>query len=103
MDKEYAIDQIIEQTKQRRMELLQQYEAELQNYPRGSLVIRVVNGRKYCYFRYRDGKRVITKYAGTEAKHEELVRLIEQRDRTAEEVKRIKGEIDRISKIEMLK
>ncbi len=99
----YLIDTVIEQAKIHNMELLREYERKLQNYPRGSIVIREMNGRKYCYFRYRDGKKIITKYAGTEGKLEELKQLVVEREKINEEIKRIKAEMERIERIEAVK
>ena len=58
----FVIDNIIEKEKIRNREMRSAYEQRLLGFPRGSLTIRESKGRKYCYFKYRDGKKIITKY-----------------------------------------
>lgn len=56
-EKKYFIDAILEKEKQRNENMRLAYGKRIMDLPRGSLVIRELNGRKYCYLRYRDGKR----------------------------------------------
>ena len=102
-NKIYDIDAVIKNEKQRYLNIKSQYEQQLLSYPRGSLVIRESNGRKYCYFKYRDGKKVITKYAGTILKFNELNAQILERDRLIKEIKLLTTEIERIEKMESIK
>ncbi len=94
---------MLQKEKARIVEMKQTYEAQLSEFPRGSLVIRESNKRQYCYFRYRDGKRVITKYAGTIQKLEELKDQIARRDALVGEIKTLDQEIERIEKLEAVK
>ncbi len=41
---------------------------EIDALPRGSVTVRTRRGRPYCYLKYREGKRVVTKYVGPEEK-----------------------------------
>lgn len=101
--KEYGIDTIIKNEKLRCQELKTQLEKELLDYPRGSLVVRDYNGRKYCYLRYRDGEKVVTKYAGTYKKYDELSALINEREQLVAKIKQLSLEIEKIEKMEAIK
>ncbi len=103
MENKYSVDDTIRQLKVHYMELLKSYEEKLKSFPRGTLVIRETKGHRYCYFRYRDGKKVVTKYAGTEKRQEELRQLIVKREALLEETKRVRAEIERIERIEGIK
>lgn len=70
---------------------------------RGSLVIRELNGKKYCYLRYRDGQKVIQKYAGT-IEQEEMIRAkIAERKHLSALLAMLEEESKRILKMEAIK
>lgn len=64
-EKKYFIDTVLQKEKQRNERMRLAYEKRISDLPRGSLLVREINGKKYCYLRYREGKKVIQKYAGT--------------------------------------
>ena len=99
----YIIDNIIEKEKLRNREMRLEYEKRLLTYPVGSLSIRESKGRKYCYFKYRDGKKIITKYAGTEKMMRKLQEQIEERDKLIEIIKKLDAEYKKIEKLENVK
>lgn len=99
----FVIDTIIEKEKIRNREKRMTYERILAGYPKGSLTIRESNGRKYCYFKYRDGKRIITKYAGTEKMMDELKLQVAERERIVEMIKTLDEEYEKIEKMENVK
>lgn len=101
--REFYIDTVIKNEKSKCQELKEQCEQRLKTYPRGTLVVRESNGRKYCYFRYRDGKRVVTKYAGTIQKYDELSAKLVERDKLIAEIRMLASEIERIEKMEAVK
>ena len=101
--KEYHIDAVLKREKAKNEKKIQEYEQKLQEYPRGTLVFRESNGRNYCYFRYRDGKKIITKYAGTADKYNDLSALVSERDKLARDIKNLKAENARIQKMEAVK
>ena len=102
-NRKYLIDTVIEKEKSRIVEMRRECEDRLAEFPRGSLVIRDSNGRQYCYFRYRDGKKIVTKYAGTIKKLDELKAIIAKREELLNEIKSLDAEIERIEKIEAIK
>jgi len=99
----FVIDNIIEKEKIRNREMRMAYAQRLLAYPRGTLTIRESKGRKYCYFKYRDGKKIITKYAGTEKKLQELQEKIAERDRLSDMIRMLDAEYEKIAKIESVK
>lgn len=66
-------------------------------------MVRQSNGRKYCYFKYRDGKKVVSKYAGTEKMIPELQEQIKERARIAEIIRMLDAEYERIERIENIR
>lgn len=53
--------------KQRIEYMLQKYAASLAELPKGTISEKKINEKTYYYLKYRDGKKVISKYVG---KHE---------------------------------
>ena len=100
-NRQYLIDAVIEKEKCRIEKMRSECEERLSEFPRGSLVIRESNGRKYCYFRYRDGKKVVTKYAGTERKIDDLRAVLAERDDLINKIKNLDVELDRIARIKL--
>ena len=102
-DKKHFIDAILEKEKQRNANMRLAYEKRISDLPRGSLVIRELNGRKYCYLRYREGKKVVQKYAG-KIEQEEMIRAkIAERKHLTELVLMLEEERKRILKMEAVK
>ncbi len=99
-DRKFIIDDVIEEEKSRNRELRDALSREFDELPKGSLVIREVDGRKYCYLRYREGKKVITKYAGTWRKIDEIKDMIDRRRVLADEIKNLDDEFEKIEKVE---
>ena len=102
-DKKHFIDAVLEKEKQRNENMRSAYEKRILDLPRGSLVIRDLNGRKYCYLRYREGKKVIQKYAGTIEQEEAIRAKIAERKHLNELISMLKEERKRIIKMEMVK
>ena len=57
--------------------MLERYRKIIDELPKGSLYESNKNGQKYYYLKYREGKKVITKYLGKEVG--EVPSLIEKR------------------------
>lgn len=101
--KKYYISIILEKEKKRNENMLLAYEKRLLKFPRGSLFIRNLNGKKYCYLRYREGKKVIQKYAGTIEQKEFLSSQIEERKHLEKLIEMLKEEQKLIEKMELIK
>ena len=102
-EKKYFIDAVLEKEKQRNENMRSYYEKRIMELPRGSLVIRELNGRKYCYLRYRDGKRVIQKYAGTQENESKIRAQIAERKHLTRLLAMLEEENKRILKMEAVK
>lgn len=102
-NKKYYIDVILEKEKKRNENMQLAYTKRLSELPKGSLVIRTINGKEYCYLRYREGEKVILKYAGTINQIEDIKLKIEERKRLVKLIDMLKKEKKRIMKMEAVK
>lgn len=84
------IDTIIKE-KARIEYMLQRYYQIIEELPKGSLSARTTNGQKYYYLKYRDGKKVVTKYLGKDAG--EIPAQIEKRNHAKAMIKSLKSEL----------
>ena len=50
------------QEKRRIEYMLEKYGKEYERLPKGTISERTVNGKTYFYLKYRDGKKVVSKY-----------------------------------------
>ena len=71
--------------------MLEKYCAMLNELPRGTLSERRKNNRTYFYLKYREGKKVITKYLGKECGN--FFELIEKRKHVEAMIKSLKKEL----------
>lgn len=54
----------IEQEKQRIEYMLTKYQNELNGLPKGTISEKQVGNKTYYYLKYRDGKKIISRYVG---------------------------------------
>ncbi len=71
--------------------LLGKYYKIVEELPKGSLSETNKNGQKYFYLKYRDGKKVVTKYLGKDAGT--IPALIEKRKHTEAMIKSLENEL----------
>lgn len=102
-EKKYFIDAVLEKEKQRNENMRLAYEKRILELPKGSLVVRELNGKKYCYLRFREGKKVVQKYAGTIAQEEIIRAQIAERKHLIELITMLEEENKRIQKMEAVK
>lgn len=101
MEKEkFYIDVILEKEKKRNEYMQEVYMNALLQLPKGSLFIKKINGREYCYLRYREKEKVILKYVGTINQIDNLKSMIEERKRIVRLLDMLKKENKRIQKME---
>ena len=102
-EKKYFIDTVLEKEKQRNENMRLAYEKRILELPKGSLLVRELNGKKYCYLRFREGKKVVQKYVGT-IEQEEIIRAqIAERKHLIELITMLEEENKRIKKMEAVK
>ena len=71
--------------------MLERYRKIISDLPKGSLSEVNKNGQKYYYLKYREGKKVITKYLGKDAG--DMPALIEKRKHTEAMIKSLENEL----------
>ena len=71
--------------------LLEKYYKIIEELPKGSLSETNKNGQKYFYLKYRNGKKVVTKYLGKDAG--DIPALIEKRKHTEAMIKSLEDEL----------
>lgn len=101
--KNYYVDLVLKKEKKRNESMLQAYMNRLSELPKGSLVIRRINGKEYCYLRYREKDKVIHKYAGTINQVDDIKAKIEERKHLMDLIDMLKEEKKRILKMEAVK
>lgn len=101
-EKKHYIDVVLERERLRNEKMRLSYQRRISELPRGSLSIRELNGRKYCYLRYRDGKRVIQKYAGTIEQEAAIQAQLRERTHLEELIAMLDEENKRILKMEVI-
>lgn len=71
--------------------MLDRYRKIIDELPKGTLSESDKNGRKYYYLKYRDGKKVVTKYLGKDVG--DMPVLIEKRKHTETMIKSLENEL----------
>lgn len=102
-EKKHFIDAVLERERRRNKKMRVSYERRVAELPRGSLVIRKLNGREYCYLRYREGERVVQKYVGTADREEAMRAKIAERQHLLALISMLEEENRRIMKMEAIK
>ena len=103
MKRKHYIDVILEKEKLRNENMQLEYMKRISELPKGSLVVRKLNGREYCYLRYREGEKVIQKYVGTIDVIDDIRSKIDERNHLIKLVEMLKEEKERIRKMEAIK
>ena len=71
--------------------MLEKYYKIIEELPKGSLSETNKNGQIYYYLKYRDGKKIVSKYLGKDAGN--VPALIEKRKHTETMIKSLKSEL----------
>ena len=91
---------ILKEEKQRNLELQEAYAKEIKLLPKGSLVTKRRNNRKYYYLLYREKDKVKTDYIGkNDSAIEDIRRSTDKRKQLEIVLKRLKTEYKQICKI----
>ena len=59
-----VIEDLLREEKERNLQAQELYRNQIQGMPRGSVAIKKVGDRAYCYLRYRDRDKVRMQYVG---------------------------------------
>ena len=91
---------MLQEEKQRNLEMQQTYKEEIEALPKGSIMIKRISGRNYYYLKYRQGSKIRNDYIGKdEIVMQEIKRKLEKRKHLQGVLKRLQLEYRQISKI----
>lgn len=86
---------------QRRIEyMIEKYETELADLPKGVLIAKMIKGNQYYYLQYRSGKKTISEYIGRKSdKVEKVQQQIERRRHIQSMLKALSEEYATVQKM----
>jgi len=91
---------MLQEEKQRNLEMQKTYIAEIESLRKGSIKEKLKSGRKYFYLQYRQGSKVVDDYIGKdEAEVEKVRQEIEKRKYLQGVLTRLRQEYKEISLI----
>jgi hypothetical protein len=91
---------MLQDEKQRNLDMQEAYRREIQGLRKGSVTVKRVSGRNYYYLKYRHGKQVKNDYLGTDEEAvESVLREVEKRKYLQGVLKRLQLEYKQICKI----
>jgi len=97
---ETVIYGMLQEEKQRNLEMQEAYKKEIAALRKGSISIKTVSGTDYYYLKYREGDKVKNDYIGRDEKLVEEIRdEIEKRKYLQSVLKRLQIEYQQICKI----
>ena len=95
-----VIKGVLIEEKQRNLQMQNSYKYEISKLPKGSVTIKRVGNKEYCYLKYRNGDKIISKYIGNCAENLENVKnQVEKRRHFEKLLKELKAEYKMICKI----
>ena len=103
MDNMQYIDVVLKEEKHRNEVMREAYKKRLEVLPQGSLILRELNGKTYCYLKYREKSKVIQKYAGTIDSENTIREGISERKHLQNMLSMLEKEYKRILKMETIK
>lgn len=86
------------QEKRRIEYMLQKYREEYENLPKGAISEKVVGDKTYYYLKYRDGKKVVSKYV-SKADIDTLREQVEKRKHIEVMIKSLMEELNIANKV----
>jgi len=94
------LNDILQEEKERLLELKRVYQSKIQKLPKGSLVKKNIKGHNYYYLNYRLYKKQVFKYIGklSEKEVNDLVTRIKERRKFEKFLRQVKKDIKEIEK-----
>jgi len=94
------LNDILQEEKERLLELEKIYKSKIQQLPKGSLIKKNIKGHNYYYLNYRSYKKQVFKYIGklSEKEIKDLLTGIEERRKFEKFLRRVKKDIKEIEK-----
>jgi len=98
-----TLNDIIKQYKVQLLETKKKYYEQLKALPKGTLSVKKMGSGEYWYLKYREGKRIVTKYIGKlSEKVVEIEKQIALRKTLEIMLKELEAELALIRKIETI-
>jgi len=94
------LNDILQEEKERLLELEKIYKLKIQQLPKGSLIKKNIKGHNYYYLNYRLYKKQVFKYIGklSEKEVNDLVTRIKERRKFEKFLRQVKKDIKEIEK-----
>jgi hypothetical protein len=94
------LNDILQEEKERLLELEKIYKLKIQQLPKGSLIKKNIKGHNYYYLNYRLYKKQVFKYIGklSEKEVKDLVTKIKERRKFEKFLRQVKKDIKEIEK-----
>ena len=91
---------MLKEEKERNLELQELYTREIESLPKGSIIIKRISGKDYCYLKYWKNNKANMDYLGKDEALIEKIRFETNRRKHLQEVvKRLKMEYKEICRI----
>lgn len=95
-----VIKGVLIEEKQRNMEMQESYINEIKKLPKGSVTIKRIGKKDYCYLKYRNGSKTVTEYAGSCEKNLNTLRQqVEKRRHYEKLLRELKAEYKIINRV----
>jgi len=95
-----VIESMLAEERQRNLDMQKSYIAEIHKLPKGSVVVKKVGNKEYCYLKYRQGEKFISQYMGPASeKAEQLKKEVEKRRHFEKLLRELKAEHKIIRKV----
>ena len=95
-----VIESMLVEERQRNLDMQKSYNDEINNLPKGSVVVKKIGNKEYCYLKYRQGEKFVSQYMGhASEKAEQLKKEVEKRRHFEKLLRELKAEYKLICKI----
>ena len=94
---------VLQEERKRNEYMLERYQKELSQLPKGKLTPKITKANTYYYLKFRDGNKVCAKYIGmNEDNIKFVIEQLERRKVVEEIIKELKSEQAKIKKMEAI-
>lgn len=95
-----VIEGVLVEEKQRNLQMQKSYADEIGKLPKGSVTIKKIGNKEYCYLKYRSGDKFISQYIGNCAENLEHLKMqVDKRRHFEKLLRELKAEYKMICKI----
>ena len=95
-----VIESILVEERQRNLDMQKSYMDEINKLPKGTVVIKKIGNKEYCYLKYRRGDKFISQYMGHASEKAVLLkRQVEKRRYFEKLLRELKNEYKLICKV----